>query len=202
MTDNTVKTQSGVDVYLHDIYYYADEYVEKEHKKDEDKVADYFVDMVFYIADRIKKPNNDDIDLLDQIFDIYVRLCAKYRVLPTLEVFGFLVKINNSTFSDWMKGEYRASSPHSQTVKKWKEICKSMVIYRLHNQYGTNSNLIFTAKAAYGLVETMPTPTINPHQIPEQTSEQIGAKYGVTREEVSRLLEDGADVELPETPEG
>ena len=57
-------------------------------------VADAFVDMIFYIADRIPKPSNDNIDLLDELFDMYVRICTRYNVLPTLEVFSFLFNIN------------------------------------------------------------------------------------------------------------
>ena len=157
MTDNTVDS-NGVEVYLHDIYMYADEYVAKELNGDKDSVRESFVDMIFYIADRIEKPSNDDIELLDGIFNIYVRLCAKYRVLPTLEMFSFLVKINRTTFTDWANKEYRLSTAHGNTVKKWFGTCKSFVVNRLHNKPGTDANLIFTAKAAYHMRETAPEP--------------------------------------------
>lgn len=187
MTDNTVDS-NGVEVYLHDIYMYADEYVAKELNGDKDSVRESFVDMIFYIADRIEKPSNDDIELMDDIFDIYIRLCAKYKVLPTLEVFSFLVGINRSTFTDWSNSEYRnkiyytidgerikdintwrfnhrgeeyrevSSDTYSLTTKKWFNICKSFAINKLHNKPGTDANLIFIAKAAYGMRETAPIP--------------------------------------------
>lgn len=51
------------------------------------------------------------------MFNTYVRLCSKYHVLPTLEVFSFLVGINRTTFTDWMNGVYRTNSSHGDTAK-------------------------------------------------------------------------------------
>ena len=58
-----------------------------------------------------------------------------------------------------MNGEYRTNSAHGNTAKKWFDICKNCAINRLHNQTGTNANLIFVAKAAYGMAETAPVHT-------------------------------------------
>lgn len=181
MTDNTIKAENGTNLYLHDIHFYADEYIEQERDGDKEAVSDYFVDMILYISDRIPKPSHDDIDLLDNIFDIYIRLCSKYKVLPTLEIFSFLVKINRTTFTDWKSGEYRTSSKHAVTVKRWFDICKSFTINRLHNKGGTDANLIFIAKAAYGMAETAPVQTIN-------TSRQV-----LTIDQLPRL--DSPDIE-------
>ena len=164
MTDNAIKTADGAEMYLHDIYYYADEYIQSELDGDTDSVQDSFPAMILYIADNIDKPDNADIELLDSIFNIYIRLCSKYKVLPTLEMFSFLVSINRATFTDWSNGEYRASSAHGNTVKKWFNICKSFTVNRLHNKGGTDANLIFIAKAAYGMAETAPVQTANEHQ--------------------------------------
>lgn len=153
---NTVKTEAGIEVYTNDIFAYADEYVEEVRGGDDEGMADYFPDMIYYISDRIPKPPHDDIDLLDSIFNIYTRLCARYRVLPTLECFSWLVNINRTTFTDWSNGEYRASSGHAVTVKKWFNVCKSAAVNRLTNKGGTDANLIFIAKAAYGMAETAP----------------------------------------------
>ena len=184
---NTTVTEQGIEVYENDIYRHVDEYIntvlqvtpeefdtQKEYKS---TVADSFVDMIFYIADRIPKPSNDDIELLDNIFNIFVRVCSKYNVLPTLEVFSFLVNINRSTFSDWMRGDYRTSSSHGTTVKKWFDICKNCTVNRLNNQPGTNANLIFVAKAAYGMAETAPVQTAQQDGIPHQTAQQIADKH-------------------------
>ena len=156
MKDNTVKSEIGIEVYQNDIYRLVDEYIDTELDGDAESVSDNFVAMIFYIADNIPKPSHDDINLLDNLFNIYVRLCAKYKTLPSLETFSFLVGIDRNTFTDWAMGRYRVSTAHGSTVKKWFEICKSFTVNRLHNQSGTNSNLIFIAKAAYGMAETAP----------------------------------------------
>lgn len=184
---NTVVVDQTIEVYENDIYRLVDEYIEtvlqvspedydtpKEYKA---AVADAFVDMIFYIADRIPKPSNDNIDLLDELFDVYVRICTRYNVLPTLEVFSFLVSINRSTFSDWMRGDYRTSTSHGNTVKKWFDICKNCTVNRLNNQPGTNANLIFVAKAAYGMAETAPVQVGQQAGIPQQTAQEIAEKH-------------------------
>lgn len=182
MKDNAVKVQD-VEIYLDNINIYADEYintvlcVSPDNENYRKEVADSFVDMIFYIADHIQKPSNDDIELLDKMFSTYVRLCSKYHVLPTLEVFSFLVGINRSTFSDWMRGDYRTSSAHGTTVKKWFDICKNCTLNRLHNQAGTNANLIFVAKAAYGMAETAPVQAGQQYGVPHQTAQQIAEKH-------------------------
>lgn len=159
MTDNTVKTSGGANIYLHDIYYYADEYIQSELDGDTDSVQDSFPAMILYIADNISKPDNADIQLLDSIFNIYIRLCSKYKVLPTLEMFSFLINVSRDTIHSWSVGEYRASTGHSDTAKKWFSTCKSFTVNRLHNKGGTDANLIFIAKAAYGMAETAPVQT-------------------------------------------
>ena len=156
MKDNVIKSEVGIEIYQNDIYRLVDDYIDTELDGDTESVADNFVSMIFYIADNIPNPSNDDIDLLDNLFNLYVRICAKYKVLPTLEVFSFLTGIHRSTFTDWANGLYRVSTAHGTTVKKWFDICKSFTLNRLHNQTGTNANLIFVAKAAYGMAETAP----------------------------------------------
>ena len=184
---NTTVTEQGIEVYENDIYRLVDEYIntvlqvtpeefdtQKEYKA---VVADSFVDMIFYIHDRIPKPSNDDIELLDNIFNIFVRICSKYNVLPTLEVFSFLVGIERRTFTDWSNQKTRASTSHSDTVKKWFDVCKNCTVNRLNNQSGTNANLIFVAKAAYGMAETAPVQTVQQDGIPHQTAQQIADKH-------------------------
>lgn len=102
--------------------------------------------------------HNLTLSLLDGIFDIYIRLCAKCKTLPTLEVFSFLVKIDRNTFTDWSHNRYRLNTAHGSTVKKWFNICRSFTVNKLHNKPGTDANLIFIAKAAYGMRETAPIP--------------------------------------------
>ena len=182
MKDNTDITSAGIEIYRHDINYYADEYIRNEleidHVDQESKkiVKDSFVDMLFYISDRISKPDNADIKALDNIFSVYVRLCSKYSVNPTLEAFSFLVDINRATFTSWNNGDYRTQE-HSDTVKKWLNICKGFLVDNLGNSKGTDANKIFIAKAAYGMAETK---AVEHEQITgaKKSIEQIAADIG------------------------
>ena len=159
MPKNTVTISQGIEVYSHQIFKLVDDYIEQELAGDTERVTEYFTDLILYIGENIPKPSNDDIDLLDQLFNIYKRLCTRYKVLPTLECFSFMVDINTNTFSAWLNGEYRVGSPHSLTVKKWKETCRNFLVNSLTNSRGTDANKIFIAKAAYGMAETAPVQT-------------------------------------------
>ena len=116
MKDNAITTTDGIEVYKHNINYYADEYIRNEleidHVDTDSKqiVKDNFVDMLFYICDHIEKPDNADIKALDNIFNVYVRLCSKYGVNPTLEAFSFLVDIDRTTFNNWLNGLLNTST--------------------------------------------------------------------------------------------
>ena len=210
MKNNTVITDTGVEVYTNNILAYADEYI--DHELDEERRKEIYTNnsiftaMLLYISDRIPKPDNNDIQLLDNIFNIYIRLCTKYDKLPSLEKFSVLININPGTLSDWSSGVVRnniyydsngqyikdfaawqlnhrdepytvePSTAHAEAVKKWKNICKNFLVDSLQNSRGVDANKIFVAKAAYGMVETAPVPVINQEQ--HRTAEQIAADYG------------------------
>nr|DAG68187.1 MAG TPA: hypothetical protein [Bacteriophage sp.] len=108
---------------------------------------------------------------------MYIRVCGRFGISPTLQMFGLMVGINNGTFSDWVDKQYRANSKHGETVKKWKEICGAFALDKLHNQTGTNANLIFACKVAYGMAETAPVPAAQQQGIPQQSAQQIADKY-------------------------
>ena len=184
---NTITASQNIEVYEDKIWLLVDEYINtvlciqqedydsiEKYKKD---VANNRIDMFFYIADHIEKPSNNDIELLDSIFNIYIRVCGRYGISPTLQMFGILVGINNMTFSDWANGDYRTASTHGITVKKWKETCGAFALDKLHNQDGTNANLIFACKVAYGMAETAPVQVGQQQGIPQQTAQQIADKY-------------------------
>ena len=181
MRDNTVLTQEGIEVYENRVFELSDNFICNELQITPDD-PDYqkiinknFIKMIFYIRDRIRKPEHD-IVLLDAIFDIFVRLCARCGRLPTLECFSFLVSIDRGTFHAWMNGEYRTG--YSDTVKKWKETCKSFLIDDLNNSNTGSINKIFIAKAAYQMRETAPLIELdNTFNKPRQTREEIAAKY-------------------------
>lgn len=157
MKDNTVTTVDGIEVYTSQITEIADRYIAD--LEDIDSIYNYevFTDLLLYISDNMTPLNNyDDIRVLDNLFDIYKRLCSKYRVLPTLYDFSMMINIDPSTITRWMNGETRGglTSEHCKTAKKWKQYCAGRLASNLSNSKGTDANKIFIAKAAYGMAET------------------------------------------------
>ncbi|MFG6319539.1 MAG: hypothetical protein K1W33_06795 [Clostridia bacterium] len=157
---NTETANDGIEVYTHRLFALADEYIKERLGGKEEDVQKNFRDLIFFMADRIEKPDNSEIELLDDLFEAYTRVCARYGKLPTLECFSWLVKIDRNTFTDWQKKEYRSSTAHSSTVKKWLNICRGFTVDELSNSKFANPNLIFIAKAAYGMRETAPLPAL------------------------------------------
>ena len=107
---NTETVNNGIEVYTHRLFTLADEYIQERLKGKEEDVQKNFRDLIFFMADRIEKPDNSEIELLDGLFEAYTRVCARYGKLPTLECFSWLVKIDRNTFTDWQKKEYRSST--------------------------------------------------------------------------------------------
>ena len=157
MKDNTVTTENGIEVYTSQITEIADRYIADLEDIDSIYTYEVFTDLLLYISDNMTPLNNyDDITVLDNLFNIYKRLCSKYRVLPTLYDFSMMINIDPSTITSWINGDYRGgpTSPHSKTAKKWKQYCAGRLASNLSNSKGTDANKIFIAKAAYGMAET------------------------------------------------
>lgn len=181
MKDNTITTVDGVEVYTSQITEIADRYI--SNLEDKESIYDYtvFTDMLLSISDNMTPLNNyNDITVLDNLFNIYKRLCSKYRVLPTLYDFSMMINIDPSTITSWINGDYRGgpTSPHSKTAKKWKQYCAGRLASNLSNSKGTDANKIFIAKAAYGMAETK---AVEQEQITgvRKTVEQIAQDIGV-----------------------
>lgn len=190
-------------MYIHQLFELCDKFISEELEGDEGKIKRRFRDMVFYISDRIRLPDRNDIQALDSFFDAYVRLCCRCEKLPTMELFAMLTKIDRNTFTDWKRGTYRnrlyytmdgetisnintwrfnhpgqeyrevPSPAYSRTVEKWYSICKGFVIDELSNNNFANANLIFISKAAYGLRETAPLPAEPTEQRQQLSTDEI-----------------------------
>ena len=180
MKDNTVTTVDGVEVYTSQITELADRYISD--LEDKESIYDYtvFTDMLLSISDNMTPLKNyNDITVLDNLFNIYKRLCSKYKVLPTMYDFSMMINIDPSTITSWINGDYRGgpTSPHSKTAKKWKQYCAGRLASNLSNSKGTDANKIFIAKAAYGMAETK---AVEQEQITgaRKTVEQIAADIG------------------------
>ena len=193
-----MRAENGTEIYETKIHYFADEYINT--LSDPDGINNnpsLFTGMIKYIYKRLFKNNpvnNDDISVLDNIFDIYTELCYRYNKRPTLLNFSLLVGISNDTFNAWKNGEYRAgeggaSSAHSLTVKKWLKECESSLVDGATER--NSVGCIFALKANYGYTET-------PQRI-EITGSQAPA---LSQEDIRQIADQARKESIPELIEG
>lgn len=206
---NTVRTENGIEVYEHDIKYYAEEYISQLPEKENsiNNNPSLFTGMVKYIYKHLFKPgkrdkvkynantvlDTGDIELLNNIWEVYTELCYKYNKRPTILNFSLLIGIDNRTIDTWRRGEFRAgedgaSSAHSQTVKKWLAECESSLVDGATER--NSVGCIFALKANYGYTETPQRVEIVNGQQPEQIAADIAARHKIGQVEKPELPED------------
>lgn len=160
MSDNSIKTENGIEVYENDILCFAEMYIESlSDPKSINNNSSIFAGMLKFIYRNVFKNNKMDygnIEVLDNVWDIYTDLCYKYGKHPTLLNFSLMTGIHRDTFQSWKNGEYRdngngTKSAHSVTVRKWMQECESAM---LDGATEKNSiGCIFALKANYGYTE-------------------------------------------------
>ena len=185
---NAIKAENGIEVYEHDIKYYADEYISQLPEK-EDSINNnpsLFTGMIKYIYKHLFKPGKKDK--------------VKYNANTNLDTgdiellnFSLLIGIDNRTIDTWRRGEFRAgedgaSSAHSQTVKKWLAECESSLVDGATER--NSVGCIFALKANYGYTETPQRVEIVNGQQPEQIAADIAARHKIGQVEKPELPED------------
>ena len=191
MMGNTVRAENGMEIYESKIHEYADEYINTlDDPESINNNPSLFTGMIKYIYKHLFKPKRNDkvlynsnsvldtgdIELLDNVWNIYTELCYRYNKRPTLLNFSLLVGIGNDVFNSWIRGEYRAgengaSSPHCQTAKKWKAECESSLVDGATER--NSVGCIFALKANYGYTETPQRIEITGAQAPALSQEDI-----------------------------
>lgn len=188
---NTVRAERGIEVYETRIHELADDYINS--LDDPEKINNnpsVFTGMIKYIYKHLFKPRKNDkvlynantildtgnIDLLNNIWDVYTELCYKYNKRPTILNFSLMIGVDNRTIDTWRRGEFRAgedgaSSAHSLTVKKWLSECESSL---LDGATERNSvGCIFALKSNYGYTETPQRIEITGSQTPTLSQDEI-----------------------------
>ena len=206
---NAVKVGNGAEVYESKIHELADDYINT--LSDPESINNnpsLFTGMIKYIYKYLFKPKRNDkvlynsnsvldtgdIELLDNIWNIYTELCYRYNKRPTLLNFSLLVGIGNDVFNSWIRGEYRAgengtSSPHCQTAKKWKAECESSLVDGATER--NSVGCIFALKANYGYTET------------PQRIEITGANApALSQEDIRQIADQARKESIPELIEG
>ena len=162
MRDSTItvyKDNKSIDIYTNDVFYYADKFLQDNNidRNDYRTIKRVFPYMVLTIHDNcIGNIDNNNIELLDQLFDLLNKLCIVFNYNITIYLFSIFVGINSATLTDWNNREYRVSNNYSKYTKRWINACRDSLVNDLNNSDGTSANKIFIAKAQYGLAETAP----------------------------------------------
>ena len=191
MMANTIKAENGTEIYETKIHEYADEYINTLNDPESiNNNPSLFTGMIKYIYKHLFKPgkkdkvlynantvlDTGDIELLNNIWDIYTELCYKYNKRPTILNFSLLIGVDNRTIDTWRRGEFRAgedgtSSAHSQTVKKWLAECESSLVDGATER--NSVGCIFALKANYGYTETPQRIEITGAQAPALSQDEI-----------------------------
>ena len=96
-----------------------------------------------------------DIELLNNIWDMYTALCYERLQKPTILNFCVMTGMCIDTITDWKNGisragESKATSEHFRTVKKWYKECESNLVDSAMNG---NPGGMFLLKANFGYTE-------------------------------------------------
>lgn len=192
MKDNVIISDSGIEIFQSDIDVLVNEYIST--LPDETMI---YKSMTFkglllyiythklkYVIESIKnnKQMNDssiDYSLMDSIFEnIYLPLCYKFFIVPTVLSFSVFVGISNTYLTEVSSGTYRNGSKvkpeNTATVKKWYAVCESALADKAFNDNGIGA--IFGLKANYQWTETAPQ-IVQAEQLTQSTPEQIAERY-------------------------
>ena len=130
MTDNTVITDQGVEVYENSITEYLDKYVADKNIADMSKEPQskwnaaliYIYKAVFKNdRERLRDPKNKDNyndKLINDICDIYIELCYEYDKEVSINGFCFLTGINTDTVYTWGHGEVLLAPMYTKSWSK------------------------------------------------------------------------------------
>lgn len=165
--DNIILSTGNIEVYQSEIQQLCDEYISSLPDESMIYKSTVFSGMLSYIyRNKLKyiiyksKADNNintfyhDYKLLDDIFNtVYIDLCTRYNIIPTVLQFCVLCDLPREFITDLKNGIYRTDGykvkpETTQIVKNWFNTCESMTLSRAANESSIGS--IFVSKAVYG----------------------------------------------------
>lgn len=171
MKENDIKVNDVTSVYLHDAFYYADDYLGTVPVPEliNTKSA-VFSGMLKHIYINVFSPlpggngnqtsriDYTDLNGLQFIWDrIFSVLCSRYGKRRTLLRFSIMTGIHYDTLNTWKRGEYRADAKRQAMVKQWLRECESDLFDGATEE--SNVGCIFGLKSCYQYRETAPITT-------------------------------------------
>ena len=199
---NTVKTESGVEIYEDQISEYLDQYIDEHGIEDMHKEPQSrWNAALLYINKYLFKPhpevlksenrlsNTYDLEIVSNICDRYIELCYEYD--KEISILGFckLTGIVQDTIYQWGAETSRLGSSASEIYKKLtqerEESLSNMLISGKRNPVG----LLGALNRHYGWNMGQPR---GPGAEKQQSIEQIQQRY-----KPAELCENGKQLELP-----
>ena len=207
---NTVKTEEGIEVFENDIYLYLQEYIdthniEDMHREPQSRwnAALLYINKNYfklhqdllksgnYCDGNLKHGNSSnnnayDLDVINNICDIYIDLCYEYDKEISCMGFGKLTGISQDTLYQWGAETSRPGSSGSEIFKKLtterEESLSNMLISGKRNPVG----LLGALNRHYGWNMGQPRGVTGEQK---QSIEQIQERYKLDLGSDKRLLE-------------
>ena len=198
---NTIKTESGVEVFENAVSEYLQEYIdthqiEDMHREPQSRwnAALMYINKYYFKLhpEVLTTPgtvsNSYNLDAVNNVCDIYINLCYEYDKEISILGFSKLTGINQDTFYDWGNQSSRPSSSACEIYKKLsqerEESLSNMLISGKRNPVG----LLGALNRHYGWNMGQPRGVSGEQK---QSIEQIQERY---------RLEQGAEKPLLEPP--
>jgi hypothetical protein len=168
-----MKTDNNIDLFA-----LTDQFIADELDGNADGVQSKNEFLIYYLSSHIKPyVDKDDIEMLNDIFQQYVYICAKYNIIPSVRMYCILISMNHQMFNDIING-VNVSPKFTEWAKSLLDICQTFVENKLSNTDKTNINLMFISKAVYGYTETSPIQRIEKIDIQVNDIKSITNRYG------------------------
>lgn len=184
---------NGIQIFNSDIDILCDEYINSLSNPDMIYKPMCYTGMLEYIykrllkniLDKSKTGNNNDYDLLNNVFyEIYLPLCYKYLITPSVLGFTVFCHLSNENISDIRNGVYRSNGSkvnikHNQIVKNWYTVCESGLYNKAVESNGIGA--IFILKSKYGYQEQQTINVNSDSMITHESAEQIAARHSAAQ---------------------
>ena len=160
LNDNQGK---NIEIYMSDIELIESEYIESLPDESLIYKSNCFNGLLLKIYQTVlvnilpKGYRNDYILLNDIFYKVYLPLCFRYNISPTIIQFcSVLTGIDNTNISDIKNGVFRNGYPvkdvnATQIVKSWYAVCESGLLSRAVNDNSIGA--IFSLKSLYAYTE-------------------------------------------------
>ena len=187
MDEKPILAYNEIDIFESDIELLENEYRNKLENPDFIYKVIVYKGLLEFIYKRLlkniikqSKGIEYDIELLDDIFyNIYLPLCYKYNISPTVLQFTSFCHIDYNNIHDLKNGIYRSgknivSFDKTLRVKKWYSVCESGLIDKAISESSIGS--IFILKSVYKYKEN-DTLTIETNTEKISSPEEIKQRY-------------------------